>query len=53
MNVDDYICPDTLCAPVIGDVLVFRDKDHLTATYARSLAAAIGQAQIERVVDVP
>lgn len=34
----DFICPDTRCAPVIGHVFVYRDTDHLTATYARSLA---------------
>ena len=38
VDLNDYICPDTLCAPVIGQVLVYRDADHVTATYARSLA---------------
>jgi hypothetical protein len=33
-----FICPGTRCAPVIGQVLVYRDADHLTATYARTLA---------------
>jgi hypothetical protein len=32
------ICPTAMCAPVIGGVLVYRDKDHLTATYSLSLA---------------
>lgn len=39
VDLNDYICPDALCAPVIGQVLVYRDADHVTATYARSLAA--------------
>ena len=38
VDLGDAICPDTLCAPVIGRVLVYRDTDHVTATYARSLA---------------
>lgn len=38
IDLNDFICPADLCAPVIGDVLVYRDSDHLTATYVRSLA---------------
>jgi peptidoglycan/LPS O-acetylase OafA/YrhL len=30
-------CPRELCPAVIGDVLVYRNSGHLTATYARSL----------------
>ena len=29
--------PRELCPAVIGDVLVYRNSGHLTATYARSL----------------
>jgi hypothetical protein len=32
------ICPTRRCAPVIGGVLVYRDGNHLTATYAGTLA---------------
>lgn len=38
IDMNDLICPQTLCAPVIGGILVYRDDRHLTATYARSLA---------------
>ena len=31
------ICPGELCRAVIGDALVYRDKSHLTATFARTL----------------
>jgi len=31
------ICPDEVCRAVIGNALVYRDKDHLTATFARTL----------------
>jgi hypothetical protein len=31
------ICPGELCRAVIGNALVYRDKDHLTATFARTL----------------
>jgi hypothetical protein len=31
------ICPGELCRAVIGNALVYRDKSHLTATFARTL----------------
>lgn len=33
----DFVCPDDYCRAVIGDVIVWRDKTHITARYARSL----------------
>jgi hypothetical protein len=32
------ICPSELCRAVIGNALVYRDKSHLTATFARTLS---------------
>jgi peptidoglycan/LPS O-acetylase OafA/YrhL len=32
------ICADDLCFGVIGDALVYRDNDHMTATFSRTLA---------------
>ena len=52
MDLADYICPDSMCAPVIGHVLVYRDEHHITATYATSLAPAM-TARLEKVADVP
>lgn len=37
IDMNDYICPADMCAPVIGNVLVYRDSNHLTATYVQSL----------------
>ena len=34
-------CGTTLCKPVIGNVLVYFDSDHISATYARSLAPMV------------
>jgi hypothetical protein len=31
------VCPDGLCHAVMGNALVYRDDNHLTATYARTL----------------
>ena len=41
LDFSSAICPTATCAPVIGGVLVYRDKDHLTATYALSLAPRV------------
>jgi len=41
INLTAQICPDDLCRAVIGNALVYRDKSHLTATYARTLAPSI------------
>lgn len=40
----DQICPGTVCAPIVGGVVVYYDSNHLTATYARTLAPALREA---------
>lgn len=37
IDLTDLYCDDSLCLVVIGNVLVYRDKHHLGATFARSL----------------
>jgi hypothetical protein len=44
IDLTDLICPAVTCAPVIGGVLVYRDTNHLTATYARSLSQSLQTA---------
>lgn len=39
----DLICPDGSCRVEQGGLVMFRDADHLTARYARSLAPMIDQ----------
>lgn len=43
IDVSDYVCPSDTCAPVIGNVLVYYDKHHVTGTYVKSL-----RPQVER-----
>lgn len=33
-----YFCDDKRCLPAIGNVMVYRDPSHITATYAKTLA---------------
>jgi hypothetical protein len=40
----DAICPADRCAPVIGNVLVYRQGSHITATYVTSLAPRLATA---------
>ena len=37
LDLTEAICPGTVCSPVVGDVVVWRDSNHLSATYIRSL----------------
>ena len=41
VDLDDLLCPDGTCQPVIGGVVTFFDASHLTATYSRTLAPAL------------
>lgn len=38
------ICPTDPCAAVIGDVIVYRDTNHLTDTYVRTLTPRLNEA---------
>ena len=40
----DAICPTSPCAPVIGDVLVYRAGSHITATYIKTLTPRLATA---------
>ncbi|MBM6400467.1 acyltransferase family protein [Phycicoccus sonneratiae] len=44
LDLTERICPGGRCPVVIGHVAVHRPGDHLTATYARTLAPAVAQA---------
>ena len=40
----DAICPVSPCAPVIGNVLVYRAGSHVTATYIKTLTPRLAEA---------
>ncbi len=52
VDLTDVYCPERICAPVIGGVLTTRDGAHLTATFAVSLAPALG-ARLAGLLDSP
>jgi peptidoglycan/LPS O-acetylase OafA/YrhL len=41
VDLTSFYCSDDECPPVIGNVLVYRDTSHLTASYAATLAPYI------------
>lgn len=41
IDMNDRFCFDGRCPAVIGGVFVYRDTNHITATYARTLAPAL------------
>ena len=49
VDLTDWICPVAQCPVAIGNVVIHRAGDHLTATYVRSLAPVLGAA-LDRAV---
>jgi peptidoglycan/LPS O-acetylase OafA/YrhL len=41
IDMTDAVCQDGRCPMVIGNVVVWRDRGHLTATYSRTLATVL------------
>jgi len=48
IDLTDYFCTDE-CAPIIGNVLVYRDSHHITATYAAELAAPLARQLVPQI----
>ena len=44
IDLSAVVCPTDPCPPIVGSTLVYRDHHHLTATFASSLADALGAA---------
>jgi hypothetical protein len=41
VSMNPWVCPDAMCPVTVGHLLIWRDKDHLTSTYARQLWPAL------------
>lgn len=44
IDLSDYFCDGQVCPPVIGNVLVYRHMNHITATYVKTLAPMLQSA---------
>nr|WP_040758422.1 acyltransferase family protein [Sporosarcina newyorkensis] len=40
-DLTEFFCDDKMCYPVIGNIIVYRDNNHITAEYSKSLAPAL------------
>ncbi|WP_342598040.1 acyltransferase family protein [Psychrobacillus sp. FSL H8-0483] len=40
-DLSEYFCDDDTCYPVIGNVIVYRDNNHITTAYSKTLAPAL------------
>jgi hypothetical protein len=47
LDLTDYVCEVEFCPAVIGNVLVYHDAHHLSATYARTLAPYLSDAIVD------
>jgi peptidoglycan/LPS O-acetylase OafA/YrhL len=50
LDLSGYACTDDTCPAVIGDVVVYFDASHLTATFSRTLAPYLEPAVSESLV---
>jgi peptidoglycan/LPS O-acetylase OafA/YrhL len=53
IDLTDVICASWPCSPIQGSTLLFRDEDHLTATFSRSLAAPLAAKLVALVQPSP
>jgi peptidoglycan/LPS O-acetylase OafA/YrhL len=49
LDLADYVCTDTRCPAEIGNVLVYLDDNHLTASYATTMATVIEDQVVSAV----
>lgn len=43
IDLTDVYCPAGRCLPIIGNVAVYQDRDHITATFSGSLAGVLAE----------
>lgn len=43
IDLTDQLCKDGVCNPVVGNILVYLDQNHLTWDYVKTMAPALGQ----------
>lgn len=50
IDLTDYMCNSSTCDPIIGDVLVYRDDNHMTATFSELLSPVLAE-ELSEVLD--
>ena len=49
IDLSNSFCTEKICPPVIGNLLVYRDKGHVSATYMKSLAGNLEEVFIPKL----
>lgn len=44
VDMNNYLCTPKDCGPIIGNLLVYRDRHHITADFSQKLSNALGNA---------
>ena len=44
---EDLYCPDGMCSPVVGNIYVYFDDNHVSKTYGRTMAQEVFQRAAE------
>lgn len=44
LDLNEYLCDDDWCPPILGNTLVYRDSHHMTAEISADLADVLGEA---------
>lgn len=39
----DLVCPTSICPVIVGDILIYRDESHISATFSRWLAKPLAE----------
>jgi hypothetical protein len=52
-SLEDRICPTRPCPLVQGDILIYRDKGHLTVTFTKRLAPSLRAELAPLLPEVP
>jgi hypothetical protein len=53
IDLSDYFCDGETCPPVIGNVLVYRHMNHVTATYVKTMAPMLQNALQQALQENP
>ena len=52
IDLSNYFCDLNICHPVIGNVLIYRHMNHITATYVHTLAPALRNEMLRALAGV-
>lgn len=49
LDMTDLVCPEGLCRPTVGGLVVYMDRDHITNVFSRTMATAFDHRIGERI----